>query len=325
MTPLERAAVVALTGALREIQQLDDADRRASLVRDIRGAPGVRDFMVDPDRMSDVHLGRIARACVEHRKAPAARRALHNEVSNLAAGHRAVAWLQIFNKVLDSGRPETLKLDLLIIGTTLRRGGLRDPQSLERQDPLREFTRLVGKGTSEEIRAFRASIDDVSDGCDPRNHVEPLHDQPLTLYEPPQSSKRVYAAAIGVFVLLLVGVVVWIVIAGQGDRPAVWVSVRWDTTVLQPNGTATATVAVPGDRTRLVLPLDLRDPNPGSGACRGTVDLSIDGQKPTSRGLSEEVRTTLPTGRSTLTLKLTLKAPQGCKFQINTEEVGFEG
>ncbi|MFF4407495.1 hypothetical protein [Streptomyces sp. NPDC001404] len=323
MTPLERAAVAALTGALRDVQQLDDSDRCASLMYAIRDAPGVGDFVVDPDRRPDLYLGRIARACVEHSNAPAARWGLHDGVRYLAAGHRAVAWLSFFNEVLDSRCPEDLKLDLLRTGTRLRKEGLHSIQSPGQQDPLGDFTRLVSGGTPEKVRAFLAGINDVSNDDDSRSLERAPSAQPPVSEGSLRRLIRLYPRTVGVCVLLL-GLVIWAVIEALGDRPTVSVSVGWDTTVLQPNSTASATVAVPGGRTRLVLPLDLRDLDPGSGACPGTVDLSIDGQKPTTRGLSDEVHTGLPGGRSRLTLKLTLKAPQGCKFQINTKKVRFE-
>jgi hypothetical protein len=119
-------------------------------------------------------------------------------------------------------------------------------------------------------------------------------------------------------------VVAWAVFQAQEDRPAVSVPVGWDVTVLQPDATASATVAVPDGRTRLVLPLDLRDPNPGSGVCSGTVELSLDGEQATVRQLSEVVRTALPAHRSTLTLRLTLRTPQGCQAQLYTKAVSFE-
>ncbi|MFF2041957.1 hypothetical protein ACFVVX_16140 [Kitasatospora sp. NPDC058170] len=323
MTMLEEGAVRALAGALRDIQQLESTDRRAELVHTIRQTPGVQDFEVVPDNATYTHLTRIARSCIQHRNAPAARRALHEEARRVAGGQRAVSWLGFFNAVLDSGHPESFRIWLLDVGGRLRTAGWGSSRSPGEQDPLGEFTRLVSEEDPARIRAFCAAIGLVGEGDGGGITIEVSPAEEPGPQPEPGRSRRWVLLSTAVAVALVV--TAWAVSQSGEDRPAVSVPVGWDSTELRPDGSATATVAVPDGRTRLVLPLDLSDPNPDSGACSGEVELSLDGQGTTTRGLKEVVRTAVPAHQTTLTLKLTLRAAPGCRFQLNTTAVGFEG
>ncbi|MER7753806.1 hypothetical protein [Kitasatospora sp. NPDC097643] len=328
MTQLEDRAVRALAEALGEIHLLASVDRRTDLVDSIRRAPGVGLFVAVPDNVAHTHLTRIARACVDHDNAPAARQALHDEVQRLAGGQRAVSWLGFCNKVLDADLPVELRIRLLEFGITRRRAGWGNDRPPGRVDPLSEFTRLVVGGSAGQIDAFCAAIDGPNWGGRDTLVVPtpPAPGKPPGPGEPPKPPKRprwpLWVAAVGLALLIT-----WVVDqAIPEDKPPVSVPVGWSTTTLQPDGTAVATVAVPDGRPRLVLPLDLSDKNPAGGACPGTrVEVALDEQKGTLRGLSEEVRIDVPAHQPTLMLRLTLRAGQNCAFRLNTTAVRFEG
>ncbi|MFB6893643.1 hypothetical protein ACFCX4_30480 [Kitasatospora sp. NPDC056327] len=328
MKQLDSHAANALAGALRDIQSLANTNRREDLVHSIREAPDVHDFEVVPDNAVSTHLSRIAWACVQHRNAPAARHALHAAAQRLAGGQRAVAWLAFCNAVLDSGHPAFLKIRLLDLGDRLRTDGWGGSRSSDEPDPLGVFTRLVATGSGAQVRAYGQELDGrewPEDGPatlpgHPGHPGHPVHPSE----PPPVRPRRWWQVAAGAAVLI--AVVVWAVVRAGGGPEPVTVTVAWDPAVLAPGGAAVAVLTVPAGRDRLVLPLGLKDASPGTGICTATVDLAVDGAEPTERQLSEEVRTVLPKGHgSTVTVRLTLRTQQGCRYLVKTEKARFEG
>ncbi|MEU8516676.1 hypothetical protein AB0C76_34585 [Kitasatospora sp. NPDC048722] len=329
MRQLDDRAVHVLAAALKEIPLLESVDRRVDLVHSIRQAPGVLEFEVASDNGTHTHLTRITRACIEHRNAPAARRALHEEARRLAGGQRAVSWLGFFNAVLDSRHPDAFKMWLLDRGGLLLAQGWGSATAPGVPDPLSEFTWLVVGGSQAQIQAYCAEIDGLPDNT-VVGPVVPQPKPPAPVEEVPPNRRRGWLLA-GAAVVVL-AVVIWAVASAGGDLPTVSKPVTWDTAVLSldPHDgqkVAAGTVFdVPAGRTHLVLPLNLSDPNPGGGACPGTtVDVSIEGQEFPGTPLDGVVHASVPKGRTSLSLTLTLRTTDNCRFLINTGTVEFEG
>ncbi|MEE1784568.1 hypothetical protein PUR71_16905 [Streptomyces sp. SP17BM10] len=332
MRQLDERAVHVLAAALKEIPLLENGDRRADLVHSIREAPGVVEFEVTFDNATHTHLTRITRSCIQHSNAPAARRALYEEARRLAGGQRAVSWLRFFNAVLDSRHTDAFKEWLLENGGLLLTQGWGSSTAPGIPDPLSEFTWLVVGGSQAQIREFcdgipglPGSITVVIAPAGGEQPAEREHEEPAT------GSRRRWWLVGGVAAAAVLAAVIWAVVPAGDDRPTVSEQVPWDTAMLSLDSgdgkkVAAATVDVPAGSTRLVLALNLSDPNPGGGACpKTTVDVTIGDQTLPDLPLDYVVQTSVPKGRTSLTLKLTLNTPDHCKLLINTGTVDFKG
>ncbi|MFE2407319.1 hypothetical protein ACFXDE_03120 [Kitasatospora sp. NPDC059408] len=333
MRQLDERAVHVLAAALKDIPLLENVDRRVDLVHSIRQAPGVLEFEVASDNGTHTHLTRITRACIEHRNAPAARRALYEEARRLAGGQRAVSWLRFFNAVLDSRHPDSFKMWLLERGGLLLAQGWGSATAPGVPDPLSEFTWLVVGGSRTQIQAYCAEIDGLPDNTVADPVVPPPDgESPAPEKEEPPSRRRKRWLLAGAGAVVVLAVVIWAFVSAGGDLPTVSRQVEWPTTTLSldPHDgqqSVTGSVAdVPAGRTRVTLPLNLSDLNPSGGACPGTtVDVSIEGQEFPGTPLDGVVHASVPKGRTSLSLKLTLHTTNNCKFLINSSTVDFEG
>ncbi|MFJ5882230.1 hypothetical protein [Kitasatospora cineracea] len=101
--------------------------------------------------------------------------------------------------------------------------------------------------------------------------------------------------------------------------------VTWTDSTVEPNGKVSASVDIPEGATRMETKLLMHDPLPGGGSCVGlAARLTTDqGEDSGWQAPGAQVSVRVPPGRASMTLHLWLRGMDGCKQQIDIQNVRF--
>ncbi|MDR3032348.1 MAG: hypothetical protein LBV78_04445 [Kitasatospora sp.] len=174
---------------------------------------------------------------------------------------------------------------------------------------------LAAQQEQELAQHARAAVENSHHGPPPPKDPEPG----------PRSVPRAVLAAAAVALLAAAGLGTVLLLP---DDPGVLQEqqVIWTGSTIEPNGNkVSASVDIPEGAARLETRLLMHDPLPGGGSCVGlTARLTTDqGDDSGWQPPGTQVSVRVPAGRTTMTLGLWLRGMDGCKQQIDIQNVRF--
>ncbi|MFJ5924109.1 hypothetical protein ACIQF6_16080 [Kitasatospora sp. NPDC092948] len=262
---------------------------------------------------------RIAKYLAEEHPQPAAAIGhLHDWLKSTMGSQRRTDWVGFLARVQRPGLKTDQRADLVAVAAVL----CFPPQPLERATNQRLVALADWALTATSVTVLLDEIEKVEPELaqQARAAVKRSRDRVMHIPPPPPRLRRLLA--VGTVLLVTAGVVTAVALSGGlPDR-----TVSWSPSTVPVKGQTDAKVDVPKGAHRLVMHVQLVDPHPELGSCRGLqVLLSTDqGQQTGWQAPDATLSVPVPSDHPELTISLHLDGPADCDQIIKTQSVGFE-